>query len=131
MTIAYSLTMVHDGQEYTVDIPNLVVPCCETCGERVFNDQANDQISRAFRARLQLLNPEQIRANRLALGLSSQDLAARLGIAEELLTDWEEALKIQSRAADRMLRLFFASPQARETLTAVSQEPELGTTVVL
>jgi DNA-binding transcriptional regulator YiaG len=112
-----------------VDTPELVVPQCAACGELVFTDQVEQQVDRVFRAQLHLLTAEQIRTNRLALDLSRQELAARLGVEEDLLRRWEDDLLIPSRAHDNLLRLYFGLPQVRSVLTA-ADHLELGTCVV-
>jgi DNA-binding transcriptional regulator YiaG len=96
----------------------------------LFDNWADDQINRAFREQLHLLSPEQIRNNRTALRLSREDLAARLGIEEEVLKGWEEGQRIQSRLADNLLRLYFALPPVRLALDGVEAHSDLGAAVV-
>src|SRR5436305_1302548 len=66
-TVPYHTEYLHDGCLHPIDIPELTVPRCRACGELIFDNGADEQILRAVRARLHLLGPEQIRANRLAL----------------------------------------------------------------
>src|SRR5438128_977631 len=61
----------HDGELHTIEVPHLEVPQCGNCGEYVFDNHADDQISQVLRAKLHLLTPEQIRASREALSLSA------------------------------------------------------------
>ena len=119
----------YDGQSYTVDTPRLNVPRCDACGELVFDTWADEQINLAFRAQVLLLTPGQIRANRLALSLSQGDLAARLGVEEELVRRWEENAALHPRAVDNLLRLYFALPEVRSALNG-QPHPDLGTTVL-
>src|SRR5438128_853424 len=114
--IPYQAVVRHDGVLHTVDIPQLTVPRCAQCGELLFDNDANDQISQAVRGQLHLLSPEQVRANRMALGLSAPELATRLGMPSQTIEELEERLRIQSRALDNLLRVFFAVPQVRSAL---------------
>src|SRR5438046_2740802 len=66
VTIAYRSQIRLEGQRYAVDTPSLVVPRCQECAELHFDNNAEEQISRAARTQLHLLQPEQILANRLA-----------------------------------------------------------------
>ena len=88
-TIRHVSRVRHDGELHTVVVPRLEVPQCGNCGEYVFDNHADDQISQALRAKLHLLTPEQIRANREALGLSNKQEADLLGVAEEWVSQWE------------------------------------------
>src|SRR5262249_31913804 len=128
-TVPYRGTVRYEDQLYPVEVPELVVPRCQTCGELHFDNYADDQINQVLRAKLGLLAPEQIRVNRTALGLSQDELAARLGVDAELLRRWEEDRLLQSRVQDRLLRLYFALPQVRSVLTGDPQ-PDLGACVV-
>ena len=112
--LPYCSQIRHDGVLHSVNTPELVVPRCQECGAPLyFDNHAEEQVSRAFRAQLHLLLPQEISANRLALGLTVPQLAARLGVAADLLANWEEGLQFQSRAHDNLLRTFFALPELR------------------
>ncbi|HYV38188.1 MAG TPA: helix-turn-helix domain-containing protein [Gemmataceae bacterium] len=127
--IEYVLDVNHDGILHKVHIPELTVPKCVTCGELLFDNAADDQISNALRTQLGLLNPEQISQNRQALGMSRAELAERIGFTEQALTRWEENRGIQTRAADNLLRLFFALPAVRGALIGGGQNRQLGVSV--
>lgn len=122
----YSLQYGYDGRTYTVAIPDLAVPCCTNCGEMVFDTLANRRIDQALRDQIGLLSPEQIRANREALGLTQEQLAASLGIAAATISRWESGYQIQQRAMDRLLRLYFAHPNVRSSLSDEAHLSELG-----
>jgi DNA-binding transcriptional regulator YiaG len=130
VVIGYRTEVSHDGQLYTVEVPQLTIPRCANCGELVFGNQASEQIEQALRAQLHLLSPAQIRANREQLGLSRKELAERLRVSEELVEQWEEGLMIPSGLADRALRGCFAVPAYRKALADMSQDPNLGEVVV-
>src|SRR5439155_23570985 len=105
------------------------VPRCEDCGDLIFDNWADEQITSALREAVRLLAPEQIQSNRTSLGLSRGELAERLGVEEETLAAWEEGRLIQPRLADNLLRLFFALPQVRAVLGTIGQSAELGETL--
>jgi DNA-binding transcriptional regulator YiaG len=130
-TLSYQGTIRYDNRLYTVTVPELVVPRCQACGELHFDNYADDQVNRAFRAEMRLLTPEQIRTNRMALGLSAGELAARLGVEEGLVGRWEEDRLMPSRAQDNLLRLFFALPQVRAALADFEAGRMLGGAVSL
>ena len=125
--MAYTTEAEYDGRTYTVTVPELKVPRCQSCGELVLDSAANRQITEALRQHLRLLTPGQIRTNRETLGLTQRQLASHLGIAEATLSRWETGGQIQQRALDRLLRLYFSSPSVRATLADDDQLVELGT----
>src|SRR5580692_4051315 len=90
VTIPYTSQIRHEGVLHSVVTPALVVPRCQQCGQLVFDNDAEAQVSQAFRVQLHLLLPEQIHANRLALGLEVAQLASRLGVPADSLANWEE-----------------------------------------
>jgi putative zinc finger/helix-turn-helix YgiT family protein len=114
--VPYTTEIHHDGRTYLVTIPDLVVPKCAECGTIALDEEANRQISAAFRREAGLLSPEQIRQHRTALGLTQQELGDLLSVAVSTLSRWETGAQIQQRSLDRFLRAFFAFPQLREAL---------------
>ena len=125
-TTVYEAEVRHDGRLHAFTIPNLELPVCQACGERVFTNEADDQIDAALLAHLNLLTPEQIRDGIKRVGMSQREAAKRLGIAEATLSRWLNEVQIQSRAMDNLLRAFFAFPQLRDALCGESQDRELG-----
>jgi putative zinc finger/helix-turn-helix YgiT family protein len=115
-TVPYTVQIDHDGRKYTVTIPDLVVPQCANCGTIVLDEEANRQISAAFRREAGLLSPEEIRQHRVNLGLTQQALADLLGVAVSTLSRWETGAQIQQRSLDRFLRAFFVLPELRHVL---------------
>ncbi|HKI33432.1 MAG TPA: hypothetical protein VKA46_16375 [Gemmataceae bacterium] len=128
-TISYRSRVRYEGRLHDVDTPQLVVPRCRECGELYFDNHAEEQVSRAAREQLRLLQPEQIRGNRLALRLSVPVLAARLGVSADDLNDWEEGLLLQPRAVDILLRAYFALPDVRAALGGLDQNPAFESVV--
>src|SRR6266542_1728982 len=129
-TVPYTAEVNHDGRLYEVQVPALEIPRCRACGELVFTNRVDEQITDALRAQLRLLTPVQIRASRKALGLLQQELAERLGVAEATISRWETGTLIQSRAMDNVLRAYFALPELRAALRGVQQDPDFGAVVM-
>jgi putative zinc finger/helix-turn-helix YgiT family protein len=129
-TVAYPAEVRHDGRLHQFTIPELKIPCCRACGEKVFTGAVDQQVNDALRAHLKLLTPVQISEAIAALGLTQKDVSERLGIAEATLSRWMTETQIQSRALDNLLRIFFAFPDVRDELCGDLQDPRLGTMLV-
>lgn len=122
----YEAEVRHDGRLYTFTIPDLELPVCTACGERVFTEKVDVQVNDALRVHLNLLTPTQIRDAIKRVDMSQKGVASRLGIAEATLSRWLNETQIQSRALDNLLRVFFAFPQLRIALCGETQDPDLG-----
>ena len=131
VTERYAAELDHDGRTYSVTVPDLVVSVCGNCGNRVFDDAANERLTDALRAAAGLLGPEQIRASREALNLTQRQLAALLGIAEGTISRWENGVQIQQRFHDRMLRAFFALPELRDYLARPGSSVDGGVSAAI
>lgn len=129
-SVPYRCEMKHDGRLYTVEVPDLRIPKCKACGEIVFDNEADDQLAAALREQVGLLDPRQIRANRESSVLSQRELADDLGIAFETVSRWETGAVTQSRAMDRLLRIYFAFPEVRASLRGVGEKVSFGKTFV-
>lgn len=125
-TTEYEAEVRHDGRLYTFTIPDLQLPVCRACGERVFTEKVDAQVNDGLRAHLNLLTPAKIREGIKRVRMSQKDVARRLGIAEETLSRWLNEAQIQSRAMDNLLRAFLAFPQLRTALSGETQDPEFG-----
>ena len=128
-TIAHDAEVKHDGRLYDVAIPRLQVNQCGACGEVLFGNVADDQISQALREHLALLSPEQIHDALRTLGLRQKDLAERIGVAAETISRWMSGTQIQSRAMDNLMRLFFAFDAVRAALPSTHPDKNLGVNV--
>jgi putative zinc finger/helix-turn-helix YgiT family protein len=115
-TVCYTTTIEHDGRAYRVTVPALTVPQCENCHALSFDDEADQQISAAFRREARLLAPEEIRQGREKLGMTQKEFANLLGVGEATVSRWETGAQIQQRAMDRFVRVCIASPAAVELL---------------
>ncbi|HQU44529.1 MAG TPA: hypothetical protein PK867_17035 [Pirellulales bacterium] len=127
--VPYRATRKYEGRSYELEFQALRVLQCEQCGERLFDIDADQQIERAFRATLGLLQPEEIREGRKELGLSQMEFAGKLRFAEESVSRWETGALVQSRHADTLIRLYFASPLLRQLLDQVGESPDFGRSV--
>src|SRR4051812_9483441 len=107
-TISYDAEVRHDGRLYTFTIPQLLIPVCQACGEKVFTEQVDEQVNVALRFHLHLLTPADMKTALERLGMTQKEAADRLGIAEATLSRWLNETQIQSRAMDNLLRVFFA-----------------------
>ena len=114
--MSYDAEVRHDGRLYTFTIPDLDIPVCQACGNKVFTEKVDDQISAALRFELDLLTPEKMREALGQISMTQKEAAERLGIAEATLSRWLNHAQIQSRAMDNLLRVFFAFPQVRTAL---------------
>src|SRR6266404_8641826 len=115
-TVSYTTTIEHDGRAYRVEVPALTVPQCGNCQAISIDDEADQQISAAFRREARLLAPEEIRQGREKLGLTQKQFANLLGVGEATVSRWETGAQIQQRAMDRFVRLCLASPTAVKLL---------------
>src|SRR5436190_3104605 len=61
VTSSYTVQFDYDGRKYPVSVPDLSVPRCAHCGEFSLDEQADEQITAAFRRQIGLLAPEEIR----------------------------------------------------------------------
>ncbi len=112
----YDAEIQHDGRIHSFTIPELHLPICRACGEKVFTEKMDGQIGAALRAHLHLLSPKEIRAGLERLNMTQEEAADRLGIAEATLSHWLTDTQLQSRALDNLLRVFFAIPEVRAVL---------------
>ena len=110
--ISYDAETRHDGRSYTFTVPDLLLPVCKACGKKVFTEKVDDQITAALRANLHLLTPDEMRKGLERVNMTQKETAERLGIAEATLSRWLNETQVQSRAMDKLLRVFFAFPQA-------------------
>ena len=108
------------------EIPALRVNQCAACGEILFSNVTDDQISQALREHLTLLSPQQIREGLRALGLKQKEFGDRIGVAPETISRWISGTHIQSRAMDNLMRLFFAFDNVRSALINSVPDQHLG-----
>ncbi len=114
----YTTEIVHDGRPYQVSVPALRTPRCQNpeCRAILLDTAANRRITQAFRRAANLLEPEEIRRRREALGLTQAALAEWLEVGAATVSRWETGAQIQQRSLDKLLRLFFDLPEVRRAL---------------
>jgi hypothetical protein len=125
-TIRQTLPRNHDGRIYDLDVTNLPVTRCESCGEVYYTQDSDDRIIAVLRERLWLLTPEQIRANLAALKLNQKEAAVALGVAPETLSRWLSGGLVQSRAMDNLMRAFFALEDVRNGFMRADMRGRFG-----
>ena len=106
-SIAYDAEMNYDGRVYSFRIPQLQVNKCDACGDVLFDNLTDDQISQGLREHLGLLSPQEIRQHLGRLGLMQKELGERICIAPETISRWLSGAYIQSRAYDKLMRFYF------------------------
>jgi putative zinc finger/helix-turn-helix YgiT family protein len=115
--VPFDIQIDHDSKKYDVHVPALSVPKCTNCGALSIDDEASEQIDRAFRKTAKLLTPYEIREGRVKLGYAQQaEFARAFGIGVSTLCRWETGAQIQQHFHDSMLRAFFEVPELREFL---------------
>jgi putative zinc finger/helix-turn-helix YgiT family protein len=112
----YETNIEHDGRSYHIQIAELKTPKCEKCGFVQLDAEADEAILREFRKQARLLLPEQIRGNREDLELTQKEFASALGINEATVSRWENAVQIQQKSLDKLMRLFFCHPDVRQLM---------------
>ncbi len=56
--------------------------------------------------------PHDILAARLRLGVTPDEIATAFSVPEAEYSRWESGGQLQSRATDKLLRLYFANPES-------------------
>lgn len=102
--------LLHDGLLYTVTVPKLDVQVCTSCNVRNWPYEASERVTDALRVAAGILTPAEILAARLRLGVAPEELAAQFEVPEAEYSRWESGGQLQSRANDKLLRLYFADP---------------------
>ena len=116
----------YEGKTHEVEIPELKVGAC-SCGEVLFDLETDKQIDLAFRKIVKLLTAEQIHEGRKRLKMKRRELARQLGVAKGTISRWETRALIQSRAMDKLLRVFLHDPAVRDLLRQIDADSSIGT----
>lgn len=103
----------YKGREYTVQ--NVTRYECEKCGERVMSAEEADRVAKSIadmhRRSEGLLLPEEIRGVRERLGLRQRDFESLLGVSSPTASRWETGAMLQSKTADKLMRVLSAHPE--------------------
>ena len=121
-TLSYEHEVRHDDRLFAFNIPALRLPVCQACGEKVFTEMIDEQFNAALRSHRRLLSPSEILAGIERVGMTREQVADRLGIAEATLGYWLDETQVQSKAMDNLLRVFFEFPQVRDALVEEPRE---------
>jgi len=114
--IPYTARVKHDNCLYTFPIAELQIQKCRSCGEILFDNDTDDQISQGLREHLHLLSPQQIRGRLKQFGLMQKEFADCIRVAPETVCRWLSGTYIQSRAMDELMRLFFEREEVKHTV---------------
>jgi DNA-binding transcriptional regulator YiaG len=96
-TLLYATTIEHDGRTYRVEVPALTAPQCGNCQALSIDDEADQQISAAFRRAAGLLAPEEIRQGCEKLALTQKQFANLLGVGEATVSRRETGANSATR----------------------------------
>ena len=124
--IAYDAQVKHDGRTHRFHIPRLVIDKCQRCGEELFTNRTNHQITAALRDFLGLLQPEDIRRRLVDLGLTQRSFAERIGVAPETVSRWLNGLAIRTRAPGQSHAYLSGPAEVRELLATEGPPRNLG-----
>lgn len=122
--------MKYDGSRHDVLVEGMPQWQCEDCGISLTDDDSDTVLQDCLRRHIGLLTADEIREGRTALGLTQTQLAGLLGCAAESLSRWENGAILQSRSYDRLLRVFFHLPRARDLLRMIESDKSIGRVAV-
>jgi putative zinc finger/helix-turn-helix YgiT family protein len=114
--------MKYDGARHEVLIEGMPHWQCDRCEITLTDDESDTVVQDCLRRHIGLLTAEEIREARTSLGLTQSQLAELIRCAAESLSRWENGAILQSRSYDRLLRLFFHLPIARDLLRKMPQK---------
>lgn len=126
--------VVSESFEYkgkTIVIPNYIKYRCDACGEAIVDNntmQKSGKVLKEFKREVDgLLTAEQIKAIRLKLGLTQEDLAEIVGGGAKSLARYESGKVCQSRGMDNLLRILDAYPHTLNVIQKkVSSSKTMG-----
>ncbi|WP_075207474.1 type II TA system antitoxin MqsA family protein [Archangium violaceum] len=119
MTVRHETRRAYAGLEGVI-IEGVQVRHCPECGEQELSysnvEQLHAQLALQLARKEAALTPREIRFLRTWLGLSSSDLAKRMGVAKETVSRWERVDKplAMGATAERLLRLMAVHEQPVE-----------------
>lgn len=91
---------VGEDEYIEVDVPAVN---CEACNVRYVDHRAEELIRDAVCRHRQLLTPSEVKAVRLALGMTRTDFAEAYGVAPASMERWENGRLTQSASANTLL----------------------------
>ena len=126
----HHVKMRYEGSPYDVLVKNLPEWRCAPCSVSITDGESDESLQDALRNHIGLLNPRQIKAGLRELDISQDKFAERLGCAAESVSRWLNGAVLQSRAYDRLMRIYFHFPEVRGVLENFRPDSNFGDTVV-
>nr|DAZ19057.1 MAG TPA: putative zinc finger/helix-turn-helix protein, YgiT family [Caudoviricetes sp.] len=107
------MTETYKGREYTVD--GIERDVCPVCGEYEISasesNKLDQALAEAYRRDEGLLTPSEIKALRKDLELNQKEFEALIGVSTPTCSRWETGSMMQSRTADKLMRVFIDHPE--------------------
>lgn len=92
---------------------------CDGCGEVLLTadaaDEWSDKVDEAYRKKLSLLSPDEIKEIRNSFKLTQSEFENLLGVGKGSVHRWESGKLIQSKVADNLIRIFKEYPSIAES----------------
>jgi len=126
----HHVKMRYEGSPYEVLVDTLPEWHCAACSVSITDGESDESLQDALRNHIGLLTPLQIKAGLRELGISQDKFAERLGCAAESVSRWLNGAVLQSRAYDRLMRIYFHFPEVRGVLENFKPDSNFGDTVV-
>ena len=108
-----------EGQTRDVTVRDVTRRVCDSCGEYVLDEVAEDRISVAQRAAMGLLSADRLESFRKRLGKTQEEMSGLLGLGKKTWCRWESNDHFQSSGFDRYLRLLMFVPANVEALEKI------------
>lgn len=128
-SIEFRTEVKHENALHEVFVPDLPCEKCTNCGFVLLDEDADARVHEVLRQQLRLLPAATLTNCRNQLKVSQKRLAELCGFAPESVSRWESGT-LQSRSTDRLFRLYFGVPQARQFLERLESDFELGASVI-
>jgi DNA-binding transcriptional regulator YiaG len=122
--------MRYEGSPQDVLVEHLPEWHCAGCNVSITDGESDEAFQNALRKHIGLLSPQQIKAGLKELDISQDRFAERLGCAAESVSRWLNGAVLQSRAYDRLMRIYFHFPEVRGVLANFTPDSSFGDTVV-
>jgi DNA-binding transcriptional regulator YiaG len=126
----HRVKMRYEGSPHDVLVENMPEWHCAACCVSVTDGESDESLQDALRDHIGLLSPQKIKTGLRELRISQDKFAERLGCAAESVSRWLNGASLQSRAYDRLMRIYFHFPAVRGLLENYSPEASFGDTVV-
>jgi putative zinc finger/helix-turn-helix YgiT family protein len=99
-----------EGQTRDVIVHDVTRSVCDSCGEYVLDEVAEDRISAAQRAAMGLLSASCLESFRKSLEKTQEEMSELLRLGKRTWCRWESNDHFQSASFDRYLRLLMFAP---------------------